>query len=84
MQKLMTQGKVLTAMFKGATIITESVQKPEPKTVHRLSTNQKLVHQGLLDMLLAENLIKPNNDGLPGLGISQSYSLVRSSDHLSP
>jgi len=29
-------------------------------------------------MLVAENLIKPNDDGLPGMGISQSYSLVRS------
>lgn len=81
MQKLMTQGRVLKAMFKdGAQIVTDHVMKPEPKTTHRLSTNHKLIHQGLLDMLLAENLIKPNNDGLPGLGISQTYSLVRSSD----
>ncbi len=79
MQKLLTQGKVLKAMFNGATIVTDHIQKPEPKCLHRLSTNHKVVHQGLLDMLLAENLIKPNEDGLPGMGISQSYSLVRSS-----
>lgn len=79
-QKLLTQGKVLTQMFRyGALIMVEHVKKPEPRTVYRLTTNQKLVHQSLFDMLVAEKLIKPSGDGLFG-NTSQTYSVVRSSD----
>jgi len=34
MQKLLTQGKSPKAMFNGASIISENIQKPEPKTIH--------------------------------------------------
>lgn len=80
MQKLLTQGKVLTALHRGALIMVENLSGTDPKTVYRLTSNQKNVHKGLFDKLLAENLIKPNNDGLPGIGGSQTYSIVRSSD----
>lgn len=78
-QKLLTQGKVLTQMFRGSLIMVEHLKKPEPKTVYRLTSNQKVVHQSLFDMLIAEKLIKPNNDGLFA-DQSQTYSIVRSSD----
>lgn len=77
--KLLTQGKVLTALHRGAVIMADHIGGSEPKTVYRLSSNQRIVSKPLMQMLLANNLIKANNDGLFG-DYSQTFSVVRSGD----
>jgi hypothetical protein len=80
MAKRLTHGKILTALHKGAVLTVEHINGPasSAKKVYRLSsTNQAVTAEYVAD-LLANGLIKPNNDGLPGLGESQTYSLVRS------
>lgn len=75
--RLMTQGKVLTALHRGAFIMAEHLGGADAKTVYRLSTNQRIVSKPMIDMLLENNLIKSNKDGLFD-DISQTFSIVRS------
>lgn len=82
MPKKLTHGKILMALHKGATLTVELINGPPHKArkVYRLSSNNHAVSAEYVADLLANGLIKPNNDGLPGIGESQSYSLVRSTD----
>lgn len=60
----------------------EMVHQPSSavRKSYRLSSNNHPVKAEYVEDLLANGLIKPNDDGLPGLGESQTYSLVRSGD----
>lgn len=82
MPKILTHGKILTELHKGAHLMVEHISAPphSSKKIYRLSSNNRTVKEEYVADLLANGLIRPNNDGLPGLGESQTYSLVRSTD----
>lgn len=82
MPKKPTQGKVLTALHKGAVIMVEYVHEPrsEARTRYRLNTTGVVVASDLFERMLKNELIKSNDDGLPGIGGAQTYSIKRSSD----
>ena len=79
MAKKTTQGVVLTAMHKGAVIMVEHIHIPASarKTVYRLSSNNRLLRADLVQHLLESGLIQSNEDGLPGIGEAQTYSIKR-------
>ena len=74
MAKKLTQGKVLRAMHLGSQIIMDN---NGDKTVYRMSKGQQLVDRDLVGKLLMDGLIEGNQDCLPGIGQSQSYSIKR-------
>lgn len=79
MPKRLTHGRILTAMHKGAHIMVEMVHEPRSSSrkSYRLSSNNHPVKAEYVADLIANGLIKANEDGLPGIGESQTYSLVR-------
>jgi hypothetical protein len=78
-----TQGSILLALSKGHFLTLERINDLPDGThdIYRLSSTSQAVRKELVDEMLANGLIRPNEDGLPGLGApSQTYSMVRSSD----
>lgn len=78
----MTQGYILKKLHKGAVILVEHINHPPSsrRTVYRLSTTNEVVRGPTVTALLKDGLIQPNEDGLPGMGITQSYRLWRASE----
>lgn len=77
-----SQGKILLALSRGAVISVEYVNSPpsSSRKVYRLSTTNKAIRPERIEQLLRDRLIRPNEDGLPGIGETQTYSLWRTSD----
>lgn len=73
--------RILLALNKGAVITVEYVRDgTKTKKMYRLSSTSEAIRASVVTSLLIDDLIKPNNDGLPGIGEAQSYSLWRASD----
>lgn len=79
MKRYPTQGQVLTALHKGGVITVEYINEPRSavRKRYRLSSDNRNVRPQLVDYLLKSGLIVANNDGLPGFGETQTYSIKR-------
>lgn len=77
-----TQRHILMDLFKGAVIRVEYVSESAntKKKIYRLSSTNQAIRASVVERLLEEELIRPNDDGLPGIGESQTYSLWRPSE----
>lgn len=75
----LTQGEVLKAMHKGALLVVEYTNEPPSaaRKKYRLSTSHRVVPKKLVTELMANGLITPNDDGLPGIGETQTYRIAR-------
>lgn len=78
----MRKREILKALHAGAVIRVEHINQPpsNARTMYRLSSNQRAIRKELVEELVRDHVIRSNNDGLPGLGDSQSYSLWRASE----
>lgn len=68
-------------MGEGAVITVEYIHAPHSAThkMYRLSSTNRALRADLVQRMLADGLIEPNEDGLPGIGESQTYRMVRAS-----
>ena len=75
--KALTQGRVLKALHQGAMIRVEHTVNGHKQ--YRLNTTGQTIAPSLIHDLILAKLIRPNEDGLPGIGEAQTYSLWRAS-----
>jgi hypothetical protein len=78
----MTQRELLKELNNGAVILVEYINDPpsQVRVVHRLSTTNQCIRASVIQRMIDEKLIRPNEDGLPGMGVTQSYRLWRASE----
>jgi hypothetical protein len=75
-----TQGQILLSLSRGAVITVEHINEPPSnvRTIYKLSSTGRTISSDMVDILLANKLIKPNGDAL--FGRSQTFSFRRSTD----
>lgn len=77
-----TQGYILRQLHAGAVIRVEYINEPpsSARKIYRLSDTNEAVRPKTFQQLLADRLIRPLDDGLPGIGEAQTYVLWRASE----
>jgi hypothetical protein len=78
----MRKRDILKALYAGAVIRVEHINHPpsNARTMYRLSSNNAAIRAELVEELVRDHVIRTNNDGLPGIGDAQTYSLWRASE----
>lgn len=78
----MKRRDLLKRLHAGAVIRMEYIGQPQAsaKMTYRMSPGGESIRPETIQQLLSDHLIKPGDDGLPGIGASQTYVLWRASE----